>query len=185
MRLHHNKHYGGYTKKLNAALEEAPELQGKPIEGLLAGIKSLPENVRTAIRNNGGGYYNHSLFWRMMKPGGSEPSGDLAKAIETKFGSVENFKEAFSKQAGSVFGSGWAWLIVDPSGELVITSTPNQDSPIMDVAKVNGQPVLGLDVWEHAYYLKYKNLRSDYIQAWWDVVDWDTAGKLYDAAKAG
>jgi len=184
MRLHHDKHYAGYTRKFNAALEEAPELKGKPIEAVLADIQSLPENVRTAVRNNGGGYYNHSLFWRMMKPGGSEPTGALAKAIEAKFGSVEAFQEAFSKQAGSVFGSGWAWLIVDPSGELVITSTPNQDCPIMDIAQVKGKPVLGLDVWEHAYYLKYKNMRSDYIQAWWDVVDWKTAGDLYDAAKA-
>jgi len=184
MRLHHNKHYAGYTTKFNAALEEAPDLKGQPIEAVLADIEALPENVRTAIRNNGGGYYNHSLFWRMMKPGGSEPSGALAKAIEAKFGSFDSFKEAFSKQAGTVFGSGWAWLIVDPSGELVITSTPNQDSPIMNVAKVQGKPVLGLDVWEHAYYLKYKNMRGDYIQAWWDVVDWGTADTLYEAAKA-
>jgi superoxide dismutase, Fe-Mn family len=184
MKLHHDKHYGAYTKNLNAALEKAPDLKGKPIEELLAETKLLPEEVRKALRNNGGGYYNHSLFWRMMKPGGSKPSGALAEAIDKKFTSLDAFKEAFSKEAGSLFGSGWAWLIVDPSGELVITSTPNQDVPIMDVAEVAGRPVLGLDVWEHAYYLKYKNVRPDYIKNWWEVVNWDTAGELYDAAKS-
>lgn len=185
MKLHHDKHYAAYTKNLNAALEQAPELKSKSIEELLADTKSLPESVRRAIRNNGGGFYNHSLFWLMMTPDSTgKPEGALAEAIDKKFGSFDAFKEQFSKEAGAIFGSGWAWLIVTPDGELAITTTPNQDSPIMDVAEVKGKPVLGLDVWEHAYYLKYKNVRADYIKDWWDVVNWKTASDLYDAAKS-
>ena len=184
MRLHHDKHYAGYASKLNAALAEAPELKSKSIEELLGGIKSLPESVRKAVRNNGGGYYNHGLFWRMLSPKGGQPEGGLAAALEKKFASYEAFKEAFSKEAAGVFGSGWAWLIVTPKGELEIATTPNQDCPIMDVAETRGKPVLGLDVWEHAYYLKYKNLRADYIKAWWNVVNWRTASELYREAKA-
>lgn len=184
MKLHHDKHYAAYTKNLNAALEQAPELKSKSIEELLADTKSLPESVRRAIRNNGGGFYNHSLFWLMMTSDSTgKPEGALAEAIDKKFGSFDAFKEQFSKEAGAIFGSGWAWLIVTPDGELAITTTPNQDSPIMDVAEVKGKPVLGLDVWEHAYYLKYKNVRADYIKGWWDVVNWNTASELYDAAK--
>ncbi len=184
MHLHHDKHYAAYTKNLNAALDQAPELKSKSIEELLGDIKGLPEPVRKAIRNNGGGYYNHSLFWRMMTPGGGAPEGDLAKAIDENFGSLDEFKAKFSKQAGSVFGSGWTWLIATPDGRLAITTTPNQDSPIMDVAETPGKPVLGLDVWEHAYYLKYKNVRADYIKAWWDVANWKTASDLHAAARA-
>lgn len=185
MKLHHDKHYAAYTKNLNAALEEAPELKSKTIEELLADTKSLPGPVRRAIRNNGGGFYNHGLFWLMMTPDSTgKPDGELAAAIDKKFGSFEAFKEQFSKEAGGIFGSGWAWLIVTPDGELAITTTPNQDSPIMDVAEVKGKPVLGLDVWEHAYYLKYRNVRADYIKGWWDIVNWKTASDLYDKAKA-
>jgi superoxide dismutase, Fe-Mn family len=184
MHLHHDKHYAAYTKKLNEALEKAPDLKGKTIEALLSNTKSLPPEVRKVIRNNGGGYYNHILFWRMLTPERGQPEGDLAAAITKKFGSVDNFKTLFSKEASDVFGSGWAWLIMTPQGELEITSTPNQDSPIMDVAETPGKPVLGLDVWEHAYYLKYKNVRADYIKSWWDVANWKTASELYAAAKA-
>ena len=185
MQLHHDKHYGAYTKNLNDALAKAPELKSKSIEELLANTKSLPQEVRKAIRNNGGGYYNHSLFWRMITPErNGQPQGDLAAAINKGFGSLDEFKAKFSKEASSVFGSGWAWLIVTPKGDLEITSTPNQDSPIMDVAETAGKPVLGLDVWEHAYYLKYKNVRADYIKNWWEIVNWKTASDLYKAAKA-
>ncbi len=176
MTLHHDKHYAGYTKKLNAALAKAPDLIGKPIEDILASIKDLPGSVRKDIRNNGGGYVNHSLFWRMMTPnGGGEPTGDIAAPINETFGSFADLKTAFSDEAASVFGSGWAWLVVTPDGKLEITSTPNQDSPLMaDIAETPGTPILGLDVWEHAYYLKYKNERKGYISAWWDLVNWNT-----------
>jgi len=185
MHLHHDKHYAAYTKNLNDALAKHPELKSKSIEELLADIKGLPDDVRKAIRNNGGGYYNHSLFWRMLTPErNGKPTGDLAAAIVKTFGSYEAFQEKFVKEASTVFGSGWAWLIVNPKGELEITSTPNQDSPIMDVAEVKGKPVLALDVWEHAYYLKYKNVRADYIKNWWEIANWKTASELYAAAKA-
>ncbi len=185
MHLHHDKHYAAYTKNLNDALAKAPELKDKSIEALLADTKGLPQEVRKAIRNNGGGYYNHSLFWRMLTPErNGKPTGDLAAAIAKTFGSYEEFQTKFSKEASSVFGSGWAWLIVNPKGDLEITSTPNQDSPIMDVAETPGKPVLALDVWEHAYYLKYKNVRADYIKNWWEVANWKTASELYAAAKA-
>ncbi|MEO6845714.1 MAG: superoxide dismutase [Chthoniobacterales bacterium] len=186
MHLHHDKHYVGYTNNLNKALESAPELKTKSIEELLVSIKSLPEAVRKAIRNNGGGYYNHSLFWRMMTPNKDSKrlSPSLEAAIIATFGSMDKFKEAFIKEAGTVFGSGWAWLVYTPQGELKITSTPNQDSPVMaDIAEVPGKPILALDVWEHAYYLKYKNVRADYMKAWWDIVNWETASELYKKAK--
>jgi Fe-Mn family superoxide dismutase len=185
MHLHHDKHYAAYAKKLNDALELAPELKSKSIETLLADIGGLPATVRKAIRNNGGGYYNHSLFWRWMTPGGSgKPEGELASAIDQGFGSFDAFKTKFSKEAGDIFGSGWAWLILNGDGKLEIATTPNQDSPIMDVAETKGKPVLGLDVWEHAYYLKYKNVRAEYIKAWWQVVNWKAASDLYTAARA-
>jgi Fe-Mn family superoxide dismutase len=186
MRLHHGKHYAGYTAKLNAALEEAPELKGKSLAELLGDVNGLPESVRKAIRNNGGGYYNHSLFWRMMSPdGGGDPSGAVAAAIDAAFGDFATMREKFNAEAGSVFGSGWTWLIVNADGELEITTTPNQDSPIMTgIGETTGQPILGLDVWEHAYYLKYKNERAKYLAAWWELVNWQTVNELSAAAKA-
>jgi len=189
MHLHHDKHYAAYTKKLNDALDKAPDLKSKSIEELLSDIKALPETVRKVVRNNGGGYYNHSLFWQMMAPqagvaGGGEPGGELAGEIASAFGSFKEFKTKFSEEAATIFGSGWAWLVAADGGALKITSTPNQDSPIMkDTAEVPGKVILGLDVWEHSYYLKYKNLRPKYIEAWWNVVNWKTPEKLFAAAK--
>ena len=191
MHLHHDKHYAAYTKKLNDALDKAPELKSKSIEDLLSEIKTLPEAVRKVLRNNGGGYYNHSLFWQMMTPpatqdtaNGGEPGGELGKEIASAFGSFKEFKTKFSEEAATIFGSGWAWLVAAEGGALKITSTPNQDSPIMkDTAEVPGKPILGLDVWEHSYYLKYKNERPKYIEAWWNVVNWKTAEKFFTAAK--
>ena len=169
MEIHHDKHHGAYVTNLNKALEGAPELSGKSIEWILRNINQVPEGIRTAVRNNGGGHYNHSLFWDWIAPGGSKsPSGALANEIDSTFGSFDNFVEKFSTAAATRFGSGWAWLVVDGSKKLQVLSTANQDSPLMD-----GQtPVLGLDVWEHAYYLKYQNRRPDYIAAWWNTVNW-------------
>jgi Fe-Mn family superoxide dismutase len=179
MEIHHTKHHQGYVNNLNAALEKAPDLQKKSLEELLRGINSVPEAIRTAVRNHGGGHANHTLFWQIMKPkGGGEPHGKLADAITKSFGSVAKFKETFSGAAGSRFGSGWAWLVVK-DGKLQVESTANQDSPFMD----GKTPVLGLDVWEHAYYLKYQNKRADYIQAWWNVVNWDEVAKRFEGAK--
>lgn len=167
MELHHSKHHQTYVDKLNAALESAPELKGRSLESLLTDLESLPESVRTAIRNNGGGHYNHSLFWQWMSPnGGGEPTGVLAEAIKEKYGSFQNFVDEFTTKSLSVFGSGWVWLQPD----LYIMTTPNQDSPISGGLDA---PLLGLDVWEHAYYLDYKNKRDDYIKAWWNVVNWE------------
>lgn len=169
MEIHHTKHHAAYTINLNAALEGTPNA-GKSIEELLAGISKLS----VAIRNNGGGYYNHNLFWKVIGPnGGGKPSGDLLAAIEKNFGSFDAFKEEFAKAAATRFGSGWAWLVKQADGKLVITSTPNQDNPLMDIADVKGTPILALDVWEHAYYLKYQNRRPDYISAFWNVVNWN------------
>lgn len=179
MSIHHDKHHAGYTNNLNGALEGHPELAGKSIEELLGDLDSVPAAIRTAVRNNGGGYANHSLFWRVMGPnGGGEPSGALAEAINAAFGSVDSFKEAFGKAAMTRFGSGWAWLYVDGDGKLAVTSTPNQDTPLMD----GHTPILGLDVWEHAYYLNYQNRRGDYVAAWWNVVDWDVVAANFAAA---
>lgn len=170
MRIHHGKHHQGYVNKLNAALEGHADLQKKSIEDLMRGIDSVPEQIRTAVRNNGGGHANHSLFWPVMAAnGGGTPSGDLGDAIDGAFGSFDSFKEKFSNEASGRFGSGWAWLVVDGSGNLKVYSTPNQDSPYMQ----GDTPVLGLDVWEHAYYLKYQNNRGTYVEKWWDVVNWD------------
>lgn len=180
MEIHHGKHHAGYTNKLNAALEGHANLQSKSIEDLLADLNALPESVRTAVRNNGGGFANHSLFWPCLSPnGGGQPSGELATAINSTFGSFAKFKEEFSNAGATRFGSGWAWLCVDGKGGLVVTSTPNQDSPISDGLT----PILGLDVWEHAYYLHYQNRRPDYIAAFWNVVNWDQVAKNYAAAK--
>lgn len=180
MEIHHSKHHGGYTSKLNAALEGHADLQGKSIEELLAGLSDLPESIRTAVRNNGGGFANHNLFWAVMSPnGGGAPAGELGDAINSTFGSFDAFKEQFASAAATRFGSGWAWLVAESDGSLSITSTPNQDTPLMD----GKTPILGLDVWEHAYYLNYQNRRPDYITAWWNVVNWDEVANRYTAVK--
>jgi Fe-Mn family superoxide dismutase len=180
MEIHYTRHHEGYTGKLNAALEGNAELAGKSIEWLLSNLKSLPESVRGAVQNNGGGFYNHNLFWEVMSPsGGGAPTGAVGDAIVSTFGSYDSFKEKFTAAAGTRFGSGWAWLVVDGSGSLVVTSTPNQDTPL-----AAGQtPILGLDVWEHAYYLKYQNKRPDYIGAFYNVINWAKVNELYAAAK--
>jgi len=180
MRIHHDKHHGTYVANLNKALESAPELASKTIEDLLANLPAVPESIRTAVRNNGGGHYNHTMFWEIMKPGGpAAPSGALASAIDAAFGSVEKLKEAVNAAGLGRFGSGWAWVVLGRDGKLAVTSTPNQDNPLME-----GQaPVLGVDVWEHAYYLKYQNRRADYLQAWWNVVNWDEVARYYAAAQ--
>jgi Fe-Mn family superoxide dismutase len=180
MEIHHTKHHQGYVNNLNAALEKHPELEKKSVEDLLKDLNSIPEDIRTAVRNNGGGHANHSMFWPIMSAdGGGEPEGELAGAINSSFGSFSDFKDQFSKAAAGRFGSGWAWLCVDRGGKLTITSTPNQDNPVSDGLS----PVLGLDVWEHAYYLKYQNRRPDYISAWWNVVNWKQVEKNYSAVK--
>jgi len=179
MTFHHDKHHKAYTDKLNEGVEKDPALQGKTIEDILASISSQPP----LVRNNGGGYWNHDFFWKSMKQGGGQPSGALAEAIESTFGGLDKLKEEFNTKGAGQFGSGWAWLIVDDAGTLKVTSTPNQDNPLMDDVKDRGTPLLGNDVWEHAYYLTYKNDRAAYLKAWWDVVDWDVVGQRYDAAK--
>lgn len=179
MRLHHDKHHAGYVKKTNAALEGHEDLQNLSIEELITKLDEVPEDIRTAVRNNGGGHVNHSLFWEVMSPnGGGEPTGELADAINEAFGSFEDFKAKFKEAATGQFGSGWGWLVVD-NGELKVTNTPNQDSPLTD-----GQtPILGVDVWEHAYYLNYQNVRPDYVDAFWNVVNWDEVARRYNEAK--
>lgn len=179
MNIHHTKHHNTYVTNLNNAIAGNDELSSKSVEEIIANLDAVPEAIRTAVRNNGGGHANHSLFWTLLSPnGGGEPQGELAQAIDAKFGSFAAFKEEFAKAATTRFGSGWAWLVVN-NGELEVTSTPNQDSPIME----GKAPVLGLDVWEHAYYLKYQNRRPDYIGAFWNVVNWDEVAKLYSTAK--
>lgn len=179
MEIHHGKHHNAYVTNLNKALEGSA-LEGKTLEELMKNISSAP----AAVRNNGGGHYNHSLFWTVLSPnGGGEPTGELATAINGKFGSFAAFKEEFEKAGATRFGSGWAWLSVDGSGQLQVSSTPNQDNPVMDVADVKGTPILGLDVWEHAYYLKYQNKRPEYISAFWNVVNWEEVSKRYADAK--
>ena len=176
MEIHHDKHHAAYTNNLNAALEKHSELQGRSAEDLLRNLTAIPEDIRTAVRNNGGGYVNHNLFWEIMRPGGSnKPTGSLAKDIDGVFGSLDAFKESLAKAAATRFGSGWAWLVADSGGKLQVTSTANQDSPISDGLK----PLLGIDVWEHAYYLKYQNRRPDYVTAWWNVVNWDAVAERY------
>ena len=181
MEIHHDKHHGAYVTNLNKALEGQSALQAKSIDDLLKGLDSIPENIRTAVRNNGGGHWNHTLFWTLMKKGaGGEPQGDLAAAIKSSFGSFAGFQEKFTAAGMGRFGSGWAWLTVK-DGKLAVDSTPNQDTPYL--LGGDAKAVLGLDVWEHAYYLKYQNVRGDYIKAWWNVVNWDKAAELYAAAK--
>jgi len=179
MEIHHGKHHAAYVANLNKALDGAPDLQTRSLVELLTDLNGLPEKIRTAVRNNGGGHFNHALFWKIMKAGGGgQPSGELADALRSTFGSFDKFKELFGSAAATRFGSGWAWLYVR-DGRLLIESTPNQDSPVMD----GGKPILGLDVWEHAYYLKYQNRRPDYIGAWWNVIDWDQVAENFKLAK--
>ena len=180
MEIHHGKHHNAYVTNLNAALEGHADLQAKSIEDLVSDLDSVPEAARTAVRNNGGGHANHSLFWTVMGPGGGgEPGGDVGPAIDKAFGNFGTFKEKFSAAGATRFGSGWAWLVVKGGG-LDVLSTPNQDSPLMTG---DGTPILGLDVWEHAYYLNYQNRRPDYIAAWWNLVNWDEVARRYNAAK--
>jgi Fe-Mn family superoxide dismutase len=175
MEIHHNKHHNAYVNNLNAALEKHPDLAGKSLEELVTNINSVPEDIRTAVRNNGGGHFNHSLFWTVMSPnGGGEPSGDLAAAIGDAFGDFASFKETFSKAAATRFGSGWAWLGFK-NGKLTVLSMPNQDVPMMEGLT----PILGIDVWEHAYYLKYQNRRPEYVSNWWNVVNWEEVANHY------
>ena len=177
MEIHHGKHHAGYVSKLNAAIE-GTDLAGKTLEELLKVAGS-----NTAVRNNGGGHYNHSLFWSILSPnGGGTPTGDIAGAINAKFGNFEEFKDHFANVAATRFGSGWAWLVVTATGALEITSSPNQDNPLMDISEIKGTPILGLDVWEHAYYLNYQNRRPDYISAFWNIVNWEEVEKRYHAA---
>jgi superoxide dismutase, Fe-Mn family len=180
MQIHHDKHHAAYVNNLNAALKDHPDLQSKSIEDLIRGINSVPEAIRPAVRNNGGGHLNHTMFWEIMKPGGpSQPGGGLAQAIQAKFGGVDALKQQVNDAGVKRFGSGWAWVVVDGSGNLQVTSTANQDSPLME-----GQtPILGVDVWEHAYYLKYQNLRPKYLEAWWNVLNWEEVARRYEAAK--
>jgi superoxide dismutase, Fe-Mn family len=180
MRFHHDKHHKAYTDKLNEGVEKDPSLQGKTIEEILGAISGQP----ALVRNNGGGYWNHDFFWKSMKKGGGQPSGKLADAIERDFGGLDALKTEFNTKGAGQFGSGWAWLIADESGTLKVTSTPNQDNPLMDAVADRGTPLLGNDVWEHAYYLTYRNDRAAYLKAWWDVVDWDVVGQRYDAVAA-
>jgi len=178
MEIHHTKHHGAYTSNLNNAIKET-KAENFTIEEILKNVSQFS----VAVRNNGGGYYNHNLFWEMLKPGGGgKPGGELLQALEKNFGLFENFKQLFTNAAATRFGSGWAWLIKKPGGELAVTSTPNQDNPIMDIAEIKGEPLLGLDVWEHAYYLKYQNRRPEYIEAFWNLVNWDYVSKLFKSA---
>jgi Fe-Mn family superoxide dismutase len=182
MRIHHDKHHGAYVTNLNKALESAPALAGKSLDALLSGLDAVPENIRAAVRNNGGGHANHTLFWEIMTPGGpGAPSGALAAAIDAAFGSVDKLKDAVNAAGLGRFGSGWAWVIVERDGTLAVTSTPNQDTPVME----GKTPILGVDVWEHAYYLKYQNRRADYLAAWWNVVNWAEVAARFEKAKKG
>jgi superoxide dismutase, Fe-Mn family len=180
MEIHHDRHHGTYVNTLNGAIEKHPELDGKPVEDLLRDLSGIPEDIRTVVRNHGGGHANHSLFWEIMSPsGGGEPSGALATALDAAFGGFAGFKDALSKAAIGQFGSGWGWLFVDAAGQLGVKGLPNQDS----VYSEGGTPILGVDVWEHAYYLKYQNKRPDYVAAWWNVVNWPAVDERYEAAR--
>ena len=176
MMIHHDRHHNTYVTNLNNAVKDHPNLASQPVEQLISNLSQVPESIRTAVRNNGGGHANHTLFWEIMKPGGaSQPSGALADAINSTFGSLDNFKQQLTQAAVGRFGSGWAWLSVDGSGKLVVESTANQDSPLME----GRTPILGIGVWEHAYYLKYQNRRAEYVAAWWNVINWDFASDRY------
>ncbi|MFO8232986.1 MAG: superoxide dismutase [Longimonas sp.] len=179
MRIHHGKHHQGYTNKLNAALEGHDDLSDHSIEALLHGLDNLPADIQTAVRNNGGGFANHRLFWSVLSPeGGGEPTGALAEAIDEEFGSFDAFKKSFTNAATGQFGSGWGWLVTHPDGSLDVYSTPNQDSPYLE----GDTPILGVDVWEHAYYLNYQNERGTYVEKFWDIVDWDAVNERYEGA---
>lgn len=176
MTIHHTKHHQAYVDNLNAALEKYPDFATGSLDNMLSDLNMIPEAIRMAVRNNGGGHKNHSMFWELMTPGGAKaPTGKLLEAINETFGSFESFKEAFATAAKTRFGSGWAWLVVTADGKLAVVSTPNQDNPISE----GHRPILGLDVWEHAYYLNYQNRRPEYIEKWWDVVNWDIVSKFY------
>lgn len=180
MTIHHDKHHGAYVNNLNAALERKADLASKSVEDLISNLDALPEDIRTAVRNNGGGHANHSLFWENMTPGGAkEPTGALADAIKSSFGSIEDMKKKFNDAGAKRFGSGWAWLVKTKDGKIDIISTPNQDNPLMD----GHQPIMGNDVWEHAYYLKYQNRRPDYLAAWWNVVNFDKVAEQFSKLK--
>jgi len=179
MLLHHGKHHQAYVDKLNEGVSENAELEGKSLEEIIAHVSRYSKKVR----NNGGGHWNHSFFWKTMTPGGGRPSGRFAEAIDAAFGSLDEVKTKFNEVGVGQFGSGWAWLIVGEDGKLAITATPNQDNPLMDDAPVKGAPILGNDLWEHAYYLTYNNRRPDYLKAWWEVVNWDKAGERFDEAR--
>ena len=182
MQIHHDKHHQTYVTNLNAALKDTPEFLEQSPEQIISNLNAIPESARTAVRNNGGGHVNHTMFWEIMTPGGSTtPTGALAAAITSAFGDVEALKKQVNEAATKRFGSGWSWLVADSSGQLSVISTPNQDNPLMD----GKTPILGVDVWEHAYYLKYQNKRPDYLAAWWNTVNWDEVGKRYEAAKKG
>lgn len=182
MQLHHDKHHAAYVNNLNAALQSHPQFASLSIEDLIRRLNEVPESARTAVRNNGGGHVNHSMFWQIMKPnGGGEPTGELASAIRQAFGSFDAFKTQFNDAGAKRFGSGWAWLVLDQSGDLAVISTANQDSPLTDGL----YPVMGNDVWEHAYYLKYQNRRPDYLNAWWNVVNWDEIARRYSLGRSG
>ena len=181
MQLHHDKHHAAYVNNLNAAIQSHAQFASLPVEQLIQRLNELPENIRTAVRNNGGGHANHSMFWRIMTPnGGGQPGGDLANAINSTFGSFDQFKAAFNDAGVKRFGSGWAWLILDQNGNLQVISTANQDSPLME----GNFPIMGNDVWEHAYYLKYQNRRPEYLNAWWNVVNWNEIEKRFQQAKS-
>jgi Fe-Mn family superoxide dismutase len=186
MTIHHDRHHNTYVTNLNAALQgtEFESWDNSRLDELVASLDRMPADKRTAVRNNGGGHWNHTMFWQIMGPGGGAPSGDLATAVNEAFGSVDAMKEAVNKAGAGRFGSGWAWVIVGADGKLAVTSTPNQDNPLMQgVADAAGAPILGVDVWEHAYYLKYQNKRPDYLAAWWDAVNWDAVAQRYAAAR--
>ncbi len=182
MQLHHDKHHQAYVTNLNNALQGQSQFENMPIEELIRRLNDVPENIRTAVRNNGGGHVNHTMFWQIMKPnGGGEPTGELANAINQAFGSFDNFKTQFNDAGAKRFGSGWVWLVLGQNGQLQITSTANQDSPLTDGL----YPIMGNDVWEHAYYLKYQNRRPEYLAAWWNVVNWDEIAKRFQQARNG
>lgn len=180
MEIHHDKHHAAYVNNLNTALAKHPELEGKSLDELITSLNSLPEDIRTAVRNNGGGHLNHTFFWNIMgKNADHQPRGDLANGIQKDFGSFDQFREKFINAGTTRFGSGWAWLIVSGQGKLSVVSTPNQDNPLMDVVDVSGTPILGVDVWEHAYYLKYQNRRPEYLKAFFNVINWDAVSDNY------
>jgi Fe-Mn family superoxide dismutase len=183
MEIHHDKHHAAYINNLNAALAKHPELESKSLDALIAKLNNLPEDIRTAVRNNGGGHWNHTFFWNVMgKNDGSGPKGVLANAIQKNFGSFDQFQEKFIHAGATRFGSGWAWLVVNEQGELSVVSTPNQDNPLMDASDASGTPILSVDVWEHAYYLKYQNRRPDYLKAFFNVINWDAVSENYAGA---